>query len=205
LLDELGWRDEDGDGVREAHGIDGVREGAAFEVTLFASIDRQASRETARIVRAQLADCGLRVTVEARPSWELFADGPEGPLFGRRFDLVEATWWSEDMPPCERYLSSQVPGSENWDGSNIAGYNNPDYDAACLAARQALPGTSAYERYHKQTQILFSRDLPALPLFVWPRVALARSAVKNFEMDASAESELWGLEALDIEEEAASL
>jgi peptide/nickel transport system substrate-binding protein len=199
LLDELGWRDEDSDGVREAHGVNGVRDGDAFEVTLLTSSDGQVSQETARIVRAQLADCEIRVTLDARPSWELFADGPEGPLFGRRFDLAEATWWFEDLAPCERYLSHQIPRDGNWDGSNVTGYSNPVYDAACLAARQTLPGTPGYERYREQTQILFSRDLPALPLFVWPRVALARSAVKNFEMDATAESELWGLETLDIE------
>ena len=27
LLDEAGWRDEDGDGVREAHGVEGVEDG----------------------------------------------------------------------------------------------------------------------------------------------------------------------------------
>jgi peptide/nickel transport system substrate-binding protein len=176
-----------------------MRDGDAFEVTLLTSSDGQVSQETARIVRAQLADCGIRVTIDAQPSWELFAGGPEGPLFGRRFDLAEATWWFEHLAPCERYLSHQIPRDGNWGGSNVTGYSNPDYDAACLAARQTLPGTPGYERYRKQTQILFSRDLPALPLFVWPRVALAHPAVKNFEMDATAESELWGLETLDIE------
>jgi peptide/nickel transport system substrate-binding protein len=204
LLDELGWRDEDGDGVREAHGIDALRDGAAFEVTLLVSSDGRASQETARIVRAQLADCGIRVTVEARPSWELLADGPDGPLFGRRFDMAQTTWWFEDPPPCQRYLSSQVPVDGNWSGSNVTGYRNPEYDAVCLAARQSLPGMPAYERYHKQSQILFSQDLPALPLFVWPRVALGRPGVESFAMDATAESELWGLEILNVEGEGAS-
>lgn len=34
LLDEAGWRDEDGDGVREAHGVEGVEDGTPFEVTV---------------------------------------------------------------------------------------------------------------------------------------------------------------------------
>jgi peptide/nickel transport system substrate-binding protein len=198
LLDEVGWRDVDGDGVREADGVNGVRDGDAFEVTLLTS-DERLSQETARIVRAQLADCGIRVTVEAQPSWELLAEGPDGPLFGRRFDLAQAAWRIEEPPSCERYLSWQVPGDGNWAGSNVTGYSNPDYDAACLAARRALPGLPSYERYYRETQILFSRDVPALPLFVWPRVALARPTVKRFEMDPTAESELWGLEALDVD------
>jgi len=202
-VDEVGWRDVDGDGVREAHEVDGIPADEPFEVTMLASADDEASLEAARIVRAQLADCGLRVTIDARPRWELFADGPEGPLFGRQFDLAEATWWFEDHPPCERYLSSEIPADEAWSGSNITGYSNPDFDAACRSAQQALPGTLRYDRHHTEAQVLFSQDVPALPLFSPLRVALTRPSVENFEMDATAISELWGLESLNITDEGA--
>jgi peptide/nickel transport system substrate-binding protein len=204
LLDEIGWRDVDGDGVREAQDVEGIPANQPFAVTLFASADDESSLETARILRAQLADCGLRVTIDALPRWELFADGPEGPVFGRRFDLVGATWWFENRPPCERYLSSEIPGDEAWSGSNITGYVNPDFDAACRAAQQALPGTSSYNRHHRTAQLLFSQDVPALPLFLPLRVALTRPSVENFEMDATAESELWDLESFDIGSESAT-
>jgi peptide/nickel transport system substrate-binding protein len=203
LLDELGWRDDDGDGVREARDVDGVSDGDALELTLLTASDRRLAQETARMVRAQLADCGVQVTIEAIPSWELLADAPEGPLFNHRFDLVEATCWLGEPPPCERYLSSQVSVGGHWGRSNLTGYSSIDYDAVCLAALQALPGTSDYERYHTQAQILFSQDLPALPLFIWPRVALAGPEVQNFQMDVTARSELWGIETLDLETETA--
>lgn len=204
LLDEIGWRDADGDGVRESQGVEGVPDGEPLEVMLLVSGDSAASQETGRILRAQLADCGLRVRVDARPRWELFADGPEGPLFGRQFDLAAATWWFGERPPCERYLTSEIPGDEAWSGANITGYSNPGYDAACRAARRALPGSLAYDRHHREAQIIFSEDLPALPLFAPLRVALVRPSVENFEMDATAESELWNLESLDIRRQEAS-
>lgn len=204
LLDEIGWRDEDGDGVREAHGIEGIRDGEPFAVTLLASSDSDISQETARILRAQLADCGLRVTLEQLPRWELLAAGPEGPLFGRQFDVAVGTWWFGEQPPCERYISSEVPGPDDWDGANLTGYRNPAYDEACLSALEALPGTPAFERYHREAQIIFSHHLPALPLFMRLRVALARPDVENLEMDATAGSELWNLEALDVRRGTAS-
>jgi peptide/nickel transport system substrate-binding protein len=200
-LEELGWRDEDRDGVREAQGVDGVADGEPFALTLLTSSDSQASQAAARIVRAQLADCGIRVTVEVRPGWELLADGPSGPIYGRRFDLAEMRMALTDPPPCDRYLSSQVPRQGSWDAINVAGYANPEYDAACLAAVRALPGTAAYDRYHQQTQVLLSEDLPALPLFVWPRIAVATPKVRNFGMDPTSESELCLLEMLDVETE----
>jgi peptide/nickel transport system substrate-binding protein len=201
LLDEIGWRDRDGDGVRESQDVEGVPDGEPFEVTLLASADSAASQETARILRAQLADCGLRVQVDALPRWELFADGPEGPLFGRQFDLAAATWWFGDRPPCERYLTSEIPSEETWSVANITGYSDPGYDEACRLARRALPGSLAYDRHHAEAQIIFSEDLPALPLFMPLRIALVHPSVENFEMDATAESELWNVESLDIGEE----
>jgi peptide/nickel transport system substrate-binding protein len=200
LLDVAGWRDQDGDGVREAQDVEGVPDGEPLAFTLLASSDSEVSQETARILRSQLVDCGVRLTIDSRRRWELFAEGPEGPLFGRHFDLAAAQWWFEGRPPCERYLSSEIPKGDAWSGANITGYSNANYDAACRSARRALPGTPGYERHHRAAQVIFSRDVPAVPLFMLLRVAIARPAVKNFELDATSESELRGLESLNIDE-----
>lgn len=200
LLEEVGWLDEDEDGVREAHRVQGIRIGTPFEITLLTSSESTVSQQVARIVKANLADCGIRVNLEARPSWEFFADGPEGPLFGRRFDLAEMAWRFEDIPPCEHYMSSEIPDKGHWHGSNPTGYSNPDYDAVCRAALQALPGTREYEKYHKQAQVILSEELPTIPLFIWPRIALARPGVLNFALDPTAQSELWNIEVLDLQD-----
>jgi peptide/nickel transport system substrate-binding protein len=198
LLEEAGWLDENGDGVREAHRIPGILTGTPFEVGLLVSSDNDASQHVARIVKAHLADCGIRVNLETRPSWELFADGPEGPLFGRQFDMAETAWWFDVVPLCGHYLSNEIPDQDQWYGDNVTGYSNPDYDAVCQAALEALPGTAAYREYHKQAQIIFSEELPAVPLFMWLRIAVARSHVLNFTLDATSSSELWSIEALDV-------
>jgi peptide/nickel transport system substrate-binding protein len=199
LLEEVGWFDEDADGVREARGISGISNGTPFEVTLLVTADSVASTQVAPIVKTNLADCGIRVTVEPTPSWRLFADGPEGPFFGRQFDLVETRRQFNLFPECEYYISSEIPDRGLWYGKNASGYANADYDAACQAALQALPGTSEYETYHKQTQAIFSEELPAIPLFMWLRVAVVRPHVLNFALDATSPSELWNIEVLDVE------
>jgi peptide/nickel transport system substrate-binding protein len=202
LLEEVGWLDEDGDGVREARDISGIRDGTLFEVTLLVRLeDRVASEQVAPIVKTNLADCGIRVNVEPMLGWAFEADGPEGPVFGRQFDLAETTRYVDVVPMCEHYLSSEIPDKGRWHGSNVSSYSNPDYDAACQAALQALPGTAEYEMYHKQAQAIFSEELPAIPLFVWPRIALARPHVLNFTLDATSPSELWNIEYLDVDVE----
>ncbi len=198
LLEEVGWLDEDGDGVREAQRVEGVPSRTDFEVTLLTPSDDSQMQAAANIVAANLMDCGIRVDVTSRPAWELRAAGPAGPLFGRRFDMTAMTWPLEDTPPCERYLASEIPESGNWEGANITGYTNVDYERACQQALLALPGTSAYGEYHRQAQRIFSEDIPSLPLFTKLRVAVARQRVLNFTMDPTAESVLWHIERLDL-------
>jgi peptide/nickel transport system substrate-binding protein len=199
LLGEAGWLDENADGVREAQRIPGIPPGTLFEVSLLTSADNPTSQHVARIVKAHLADCGIRVELEMQPSWELFADGPDGALFGRQFDMAETAWWFDVVPLCGHYMSAEIPDQERGYGGNVTGYSNPDYDEICQAALQALPGTPGYREYHKQTQVIFSEELPAIPLFMWLRVAVARSHVRNFTLDATSRSELWNIETLDVE------
>jgi peptide/nickel transport system substrate-binding protein len=199
LLSEVGWLDTDEDGVRDAQQVPGIRDGTPFEVTFLTSAASSSAQQVARIVKAQLADCGVRVDVETLPAQEFLADGPEGPLYGRRFDLAESTWWFDVNPLCGRYLSSEIPGEGRWYGDNFTGYSNLDYDAFCQAALEALPGTSEYEGYHKQAQAIFSEELPAIPLFMGLRVAVARPNVLHFTLDSTAPSELWNLETITVQ------
>jgi peptide/nickel transport system substrate-binding protein len=199
LLEEVGWLDEDEDGVREAHRIQGIRTGTPFEITLPTPLEDEASQQVAQIVKANLADCGIQVNLETLSSWDLFADGPEGPFFGRQFDLAETTRRFDVIPSCWNYMTSEIPDRGRWDGDNPSGYSNPDFDAACQAALQALPGTLEYEEYHRQAQAIFSEELPGIPLFMWFRVALARPGVLNFALDSTSPSGLWNIEAFDIE------
>ncbi|HET90684.1 MAG TPA: peptide ABC transporter substrate-binding protein [Chloroflexi bacterium] len=199
LLEKVGWIDEDEDGVRKARGVAGVPAGAEFQVSLLTSSDSAASQHIARIIKAHLADCSIQVGIQALPSWQLFADGPEGPLFGRQFDMAGSAWWFDFTPLCGHYVSAAVPENGYWYGDNVTGYSNPIYDEICQAALQALPGTPAYEEYHRQAQIIFSEELPAIPLFMWLRVSVIRPNVLNFTLDSTARSELWNIELLDVE------
>jgi len=198
LLEEVGWLDEDGDGIREAYRVQGIRSGTLFEVTLLTS-ESSISQQASRIVKAQLADCGIRVNLETQSLSALFADGPDGPLFGRQFDLAETVWWFDVTPLCGRYITSEIPDIGRWSGSNISGYSNPEYDVFCQGALRALPGTPEYEDYHQQAQVIFSEELPAVPLFMRLRTAVARPNVLGLAMDPTALSELWDIERLDVE------
>ncbi len=200
LLEQVGWIDGDGDGVREARNVQGIRAGTPFSVTLRVSLEDEAAQRAARIVKANLADCGIRVGLETLPTQQLFAPGPTGPLYGRRFDLALTTRPFGATPACSDYLSDAIPDRGRWTGVNVSGYSDPSsYDAACRAALAALIGSAEYEEGHRQAQLVFSQDLPAVPLYATLRVAVARPDVRNLLLDSTAASELWNLEVLDVE------
>ncbi len=196
LLAEAGWADEDGNGVLEAHNVTGIRAGTPFSVTLLTVQGDVQQEVIARILRANLADCGVQVTVDSRPVREFFADGPLGPVFGRQFDLALFTWRNEAEPPCYLYLTEETPDQGDWGRPNASGFSNAEYDAVCRAARAAIPGTFEYRNSHAEAQRIFTEQLPALPLFWRVRLAVARPEVENFTLDTFEESELWGIEEI---------
>ncbi len=200
LLEEVGWTDEDGDGVVEAHGVAGVRRGTPFEVELMFPSDNPQQEIIARILRANLADCGIQVDLVPVPLQDFLADGPQGPLLGRQFDLALFNWFNEFEPPCALYLTEQIPGPEDWGRFNVTGFSDEAYDQACRAALTAMPGTEEYREHHLQALEIFSQQLPDLPLFWWIRVAVARPEVTDLTVDPSEESLLWNIESIGLGE-----
>ncbi len=199
LLEAVGWRDQDGDGVREAYGVPGVRDGTPFSATLLIASGYPARERTAHLIAQDLANCGIGVTVDALSPQEFFADGPEGKVFGRQFDMAIFSWMNDLHTSCELYLSTEIPGPDNWwAASNNPGYASADYDAACRSAMGTIPDMDAHAHFHHEAQRIFSHDLPVLPLYFAPQVIAARPAVQGAALDPSQYWETWRIEAFDL-------
>jgi peptide/nickel transport system substrate-binding protein len=174
-----------------------VRDGTNFEVTLITTGAAQ-RRQASSILAASLAQCGVKVEVETMDAASLYAPGPEGVLFGRNFDLAEFAMGTTAMEPaCEWFTSSQVPMEANhWVGTNVSGYANPVFDAACQDFQASLPDDENHLEKAAAVQEIFTQDLPVIPLYWRLKTAAARMEVCNFAPDPSASSSLWNIEAL---------
>jgi peptide/nickel transport system substrate-binding protein len=198
LLEEIGWRDVDGDGIREAHGIPGFFDGTPFHIR-YTTTTADVRQQTSALIVADLSTCGIQADVEQLDAETFFKDGAGTTLYGRQFDIAEFSWLADVIPPCELYLSSAISSADNqWSGQNFGGYNNPVYDAMCEHALAALPGEPEYLTAHSEAQHLFSADLPALPLFFRPRIYAARADLLGFTPDPIA-VETWNIETLALE------
>lgn len=200
LLDEAGFVDGDGDGIREDPAT-----GTPFAVTLGTTTGNEMRQQLTQIFKENLLECGVDVELYYLPSSEWFADGPDGVLFGRRFDLGEFAWLTGVEPSCTLYQTSSITGPEEegfggWGNSNDTGWSNADFDAACNRALGALPGTEDYIQGHIDAQVVFSEQVPVIPLFLRLKVAAARPNVLNFGVDPTQNSEMYNIFEIDLQQ-----
>lgn len=206
LLEQMGWKDLDKDPAtpRLAQGVPGVADGTPFEFTYLvpASGDRE---QAAQLVQAFLAQCGVKANLRFEEPVQLFAPGPEGPLFGRQFEMAQFAWPTALQPPCWLYTTDEIPGPypdfpKGWGGANATGYSNPQFDQACRRARFSLPDTPEYDQAHRQAQEIFAEDLPAIPLYLHLNLTAVRKDMCGVEFQALSATPLWNLEAWDYGE-----
>ena len=198
LLDEAGWKLNGSDPVRRAAGVTNVTEGTPLAVT-YLTTQAPLRVAIAAMIKSSLEQCGVQVDVKSLTTDALYAAGPDGPLFGRSFDLAEYAWDSSAQPPCFLYETGQISSTgNNWLTGNVTGYSNKDYDAACQKATQAGPGQPAqYTQGQQDAERLLAQDLPSIPLFFQLKMTAARTDLCGFTMDVTARSTLWGIENVD--------
>jgi peptide/nickel transport system substrate-binding protein len=201
LLEEAGWV-MGADGVRVYTG-ENPRIPPGTRLSVQDDPHNGVNQEAVGIMVASLAECGIEVNVTYWGRADLFADGPEGPVFGRNFELTMFRWLAGATPPCDLYLSEQIPGEDprifpyGWDGNNNPGFRDTQYDQACRAALQSLPGQPGYAENHWKAQQIFAEQLPVVPLWSTTNIAVTRPDFCGQILDPSERTRTWDLEAWD--------
>ena len=182
LLGLVGWVDHDQDPAtpRQGVGIPGVPSGTPLSIDLLIN-DTPFQQDLAAIIRDSMAVCGVAVAVDPVSPQMLYMPGPDGPLFGRNFDLALLSWQGSVTPDCLLYHSMQVPTSENeWIGTNIAGLVDRDYDTACASAELAMPDEQEIALHEAEKS--FIAALPSVPIFAPSQVMVLNASDCACEM-----------------------
>jgi peptide/nickel transport system substrate-binding protein len=120
LLDSLGWKDQNGDGVREKGGRP-LRFGIT---TMSVSAGR---RRYAELIQAQLKSHGVQVDVDlAEPAVVM------GRAYDGKYDAILHNWGAEPSPSSIRDQWRSPSGAKR--GNNLQHYGNPVVDAAIDSA-----------------------------------------------------------------------
>lgn len=138
LLDEVGWKDENGDGVREAHGVPGVADGTPLKIR-FTVLHHQ---EIGEALQVQYRNIGIDLVVEKVP-------GPVqlDRVQKRDFDLMYERQRSPDPLILDQIWNSRwdQPGGWAWTGFKDAKLDETlnklrsltDHNQRCQAAFEA--------------------------------------------------------------------
>jgi peptide/nickel transport system substrate-binding protein len=151
LLEESGWFDDDGDGVRE-------RGPLKLEFILETNEDDPTRVRLIQAISEQLAKVGIRAIPQPVPWDELVNE----KLRVRRFDAVLTGWQNlpPDPDPYPYWHSSQA----NEAGPNYANYISEEADLLLQEARLINDKEQRAELY-RRFQELFARDVPSLLLY----------------------------------------
>ncbi|HEU5100920.1 MAG TPA: peptide ABC transporter substrate-binding protein [Roseiflexaceae bacterium] len=176
LLDEAGYGDPDGDGIRASP------DGLTLTFQLLTTDGAPVRQQIAEMFQQDMKAIGVDVQPLLVPAAQLFA--PDGPLFQRQFDLALFGWIAGvDPGGLQLWGCDAVPSPENgWAGNNFAGWCFRD---ANRAIREAVTTVDAEQRraaYARQQQ-LWTQEMPSLPLFSRLSLALIAAPVRGPQPD----------------------
>jgi peptide/nickel transport system substrate-binding protein len=168
LLDQAGWQDEDGDGVREKT-IDGKRVQARFELMVFAESPTYA--DIGKRIAKKCRRIGIQVEVKPTP-WPLMLT----KLRKKEFDATILGWalpYRSD--PYQIWHGSQAVAM---DSSNTIGYRNEKVDRWIEQLRTATDESKQAELYQAVHREIH-RDQPYTFLFREKRCVGYNKRIKN--------------------------
>jgi peptide/nickel transport system substrate-binding protein len=146
LLDDAGWKDTDGDGVRDQNGVK----------LAFVLVGSSANQALIDAIAAAWGRLGVQVAAQPVSMAGLTTDF----LTTHNFDAALVDWsFTGDPDPYPLWHSAQIK-----DGQNYGGWDNPEADAAIEKAR-ALTDRAARQGYYVQFQRIFAQEVPAILLY----------------------------------------
>jgi len=187
LLDEAGFTDEDGDGVRECNGCELAEEGTPLRLKYQTTTGNQLREESQQLVIEMMKAIGVEFYIENVPSDELFGSWANGAFRKHgNFDILMYTT-SDSIDPQSQmfgyFHSSQIPLETNGGtGFNYSRWINADADAA-LEAAGATPNEAERVAQYQIACEAIDAELPHIYLYDRSEVHLSRSNILNFQVN----------------------
>jgi peptide/nickel transport system substrate-binding protein len=169
MFDELGWRDEDGDGIREAHGIEGIEDGAPASWVCWTYPFDIKQREC-EIIQANLSDIGVKIEIQLTDFGTMSAEMPKGNF---DFDVMRWTW----NEPVILSLLFKCPGWKQL-------FCDPDLDEILNAADTEMDPVKRLE-YVKEAQRYILEQAIVIPFATDWYMTAARAEVNDLRYDAT--------------------
>ncbi len=163
LLDETGWVDSDGDGIRD-------KDGTPFRFKYSYSTGSLLYEQLAKLFKDNAAKVGIDVIADPY-EWSIFVER----LNNREFEAATmGLGGTVESDPYSFYHSSQITGR----GSNFVGFSSAEADDIIEKARRTIEPEKRYALYHRFHKLLHEEQ-PYTYLFTRPALRFIDRRFEN--------------------------
>ncbi len=143
LLDEAGWIDTNGNGIRDKDGVE-------FEFEFLLPNGSDTSDKISTILKEEVDKVGIKMQIR-NIEWAVFTQR----LNERKFDAVILGWsMGVESDPYQVWHSSQISGG----GSNFVGFNNKEADKIIEEARKEFDKDKRIVLYKRFSEIVYDEQ-----------------------------------------------
>ena len=150
LLDDAGYKDADGDGVRED------KSGKPIKLRLWARAESPESQKTGSLLTGWFRDLGLKIEYQVMDDGIYYDSiwGYEGDTYSPDFDMYLWDWdgYADPGDTLASFTSAQI---ENW---NEPCWSNDEYDAVVAEANTTLDPEKRKELVWRAQQIFYEQS-----------------------------------------------
>ena len=166
ILEKEGWIDRNGNGIIDKNGVE-------FTFTLFIPGNNPRRQYTANIIKENLKDVGIEISIEKQEPNIFFNN-----MFGKKLESWIAGWVVPIPIDLKPYWFSDF---ETY-FANCVGYGNKTVDKFLLELENGVNKEKEVEYYHK-IQELIHQDQPVTFLFWIDNITAYAKNMKNISID----------------------
>jgi peptide/nickel transport system substrate-binding protein len=204
LLEEAGWTDTDGDGIRECHGCPYAEEGKVLRLKLQTTSGNALREQCEQVILEMMADIGIEMYIENVPSAELFGSYASGAFRKHgQFDILMYTtsYGTDPHSQMDGYYGSvsNIPCDDNGGrGYNYARWIDDEADTA-LAVAGSSPDLEVRKAAYQTISERIAEGRPHIYLYDRADIDLLRDQFKGYVANIWTSTGSWNAEEWYIE------
>lgn len=183
LLDEAGWKLKTGEKIRRNKG------GEKLVLNLSAVAGIKDIEQVQQVFQSDLRSIGVELRIQNKPAKVFFGE------FGRHRKFPHLSFYSWIMDPggwpLTLWHKDYIPTPENqWQGQNYPGWIN--HEASQLLEKVPVELDLAQRQVMmRRVQELWAKDLPAIPMYFRPVVAVTDANLMNYRPTGTTTPVTW--------------
>lgn len=192
LLEEAGWVDTDGDGIKD-------KEGKPLTLNL-AITDKEDRIEKAEILKEQWKKIGVEIKINRYSYKDFFGTLEGGGILSKgNFDIaIFALASGVDPDDSSMWCIDQIPTEKNPLGGNQLFYRNLEVDNLCKQGLKELDRNKRLDIYLR-IQKLLQEDVATVFERFWLSNSLVKNRVHGVKLNPTPQGNLWNAQDIWVE------